>query len=221
MKKILFFLSISVTLSSVLLADETRSGYVINYKAPAKETFDPNPYVQLEKVIRNAQNKGIIYPNTGILATADKNCQPYTRCVGISKITPEGLVFFTDPGSGKWQQLRENQKGSFVIYTHEYEPSIYVVINGTIDINHNDPRGKSHKVTVNGVTKEFNWTSFLFKPTEFVFKGEVPGSQEAPYRIAHSYAYKKGADGSWVISDSAKYYPVPEETNMFPLPMKK
>ena len=204
MKKIAFCLSLFCACGSIVLnADEAKNSLEITVPVVDRAKFDSNPFTQLKKSLDAAEASG--RGKAGVLATADRNGTPYTRVMHIGKITSDGIVFFTNKDSGKWKHMGENQKASFDIYFPA--SSTTVVINGVVDLSYNDSAAKDVDLTINGQKSAFKWGSFLFKPTEIIFS-EI--SSKDDYSVEQSYAYKKGTDGNWVLSDKVKYYVSPK-----------
>src|SRR5689334_2895776 len=68
---------------------------------------------------REARRTGMENPNAMALATASRSGAPSVRYVLYQGWTSEGLSFFTNYGSRKAHELRENRKAACVFYWRE------------------------------------------------------------------------------------------------------
>lgn len=190
---------------SSLKAEGTNESYNFSVQQFDRTKLDSNPYEQLRKVIDLAKSKGVNFAHAGILSTVDAKGIPNARVMSISKITPEGIVFYTTQESGKWKSMQGNPNATFVLYYRDVAP--HVTINGVVDLNYNQNE-KDYRLTVNGQEKNFHWKSFLFRPVSFQFTDEV---LKDCFHIGQSHFYKKENGGSWTLSENVKYYVTPEE----------
>jgi pyridoxamine 5'-phosphate oxidase len=65
---------------------------------------ESNPYEWIERWVAEENSA----PLFGILATVDDQCKPHTRTIAIREINKKGILFFTQKGSKKVQQLENN-----------------------------------------------------------------------------------------------------------------
>jgi pyridoxamine 5'-phosphate oxidase len=92
-----------------------------------RQEYDPNPvqpgdldacpFVQFEHWFVDAQRAAIVEPNAFTLATVDAEGQPHARTLLLKGLDaadrrPRGLVFYTNYGSDKGQQLADEPRCS-------------------------------------------------------------------------------------------------------------
>jgi pyridoxamine 5'-phosphate oxidase len=74
-----------------------------------REMLEPDPFVQFERWFQEATRADVPEPNAMSLATVGADGQPTLRTVLLKFFDREGFVFFTNYGSRKAQQIKENQ----------------------------------------------------------------------------------------------------------------
>lgn len=74
----------------------------------ARQDADQDPLAQFERWLKQAGEAGIVEPNAMVLATAAKSSSPSQRSVLLKGFDENGFVFFTNHGSRKARQMREN-----------------------------------------------------------------------------------------------------------------
>ncbi|MCX7869795.1 MAG: pyridoxamine 5'-phosphate oxidase [Terrimicrobiaceae bacterium] len=74
----------------------------------SRGNLDPNPLAQFRKWFEQAREARLPEPNAMTLATAGRDGRVTTRAVLLKAMDERGLVFFTNYGSRKAQQIAEN-----------------------------------------------------------------------------------------------------------------
>ena len=80
----------------------------------ARADLDPDPLVQFGRWLDEAGGAGIVEPNAMLLATVSGAACPSQRSVLMKGFDENGFVFFTNRGSRKARQMRENDAVSAV-----------------------------------------------------------------------------------------------------------
>lgn len=80
----------------------------------ARADVDPNPLVQFGRWLAQAGDAGIVEPNGMLLATVSGESSPSQRSVLLKGFDEAGFVFFTNHGSRKARQMRDNSAVSAV-----------------------------------------------------------------------------------------------------------
>lgn len=75
-----------------------------------------DPYLQFTRWYAEAENTGLLFPESMDLATCGKDGQPTVRAVLMKGHSPEGIEFYTNEGSDKARQLAENPKCSLLFH---------------------------------------------------------------------------------------------------------
>jgi len=86
-----------------------------------------NPVEQFSLWMTEAIEAQILDPNAMTLATADKDGIPSARIVLLKGIDEKGLVFFTNYGSRKSDDLLQNPKAAVVFFWKEVERQLRVM----------------------------------------------------------------------------------------------
>jgi pyridoxamine 5'-phosphate oxidase len=77
----------------------------------------------LQKWMDQARTSGIAEPNAMVLATVDADGRPASRTVLCKGLSEDGLVFYTNYGSGKARQLEANPHASatfsWIAFAHQ------------------------------------------------------------------------------------------------------
>jgi len=74
----------------------------------SEDACDPDPLRQFERWLTEALNAGVLDANAMTLATVGSDLRPSTRIVLIKGYDAQGIVFFTNYGSRKGQELAGN-----------------------------------------------------------------------------------------------------------------
>lgn len=82
------------------------------YDSPVlrRDMLADNPFDQFEQWFEEACRAGLAEPNAMTLATVGADGQPTLRTVLLKFFDREGFIFFTNYGSRKAGQIKENQK---------------------------------------------------------------------------------------------------------------
>lgn len=75
-----------------------------------RDELDPDPIAQFAKWFAQADSLGVHEPNAMTLATTDARGMPFQRTVLLKYFDASGFVFFTNYGSRKAAQIKENPK---------------------------------------------------------------------------------------------------------------
>lgn len=94
-----------------------------------RKSLDSDPINQFTEWFEQARKTAIADPTAMILATVDSDGQPSQRTVLLKYYDDQGFVFFTNYGSRKAQEIKENKKVSLLFVWLELERQ--VMINGT------------------------------------------------------------------------------------------
>jgi uncharacterized pyridoxamine 5'-phosphate oxidase family protein len=161
-----------------------------------KTSFVKNPMIQFKNWLEEAQKEGVSLPEEAILSTASKEGVPFSRGITIRDIDEEGIVFYTNPSSGKWKQMQENPQAVLnFVYDHHQ-----VIVKGLVDLS---------SLCENYSTKEdgeFTWCAVKLIPYETEF-GQLEYLTK-DYQLFQSMVYvKNGQD--WALSKEPKKYTVP------------
>src|SRR5512135_2227552 len=78
-----------------------------------------DPFIQFQHWFTEAQRAGIRLPEAMALATADAQGRPAVRFVLLKSADERGFVFFTNAGSRKGGELRDNPHASLAFYWDE------------------------------------------------------------------------------------------------------
>ena len=79
-----------------------------------RELLDPDPIAQFSEWFRQATELAVPEPNAMTLATVDASGAPWQRTVLLKYYDRDGLVFFTNYGSRKAQQIAHNPRVSLL-----------------------------------------------------------------------------------------------------------
>jgi len=92
-------------ISKIRCAFTLGQGLIIENKA-LKTTDDPISFFKYW--LKEAENSGIILPESMTIATSTPQGRPSSRVVLLKEVDQKGFVFFTNYGSHKAQELEEN-----------------------------------------------------------------------------------------------------------------
>ena len=90
--------------------DEVRREYV--KKGLRRSELDENPFLQLERWLKEASHLELVDSTAMTLATVDNQGQPAQRVVLLKQLDQDGLVFYTNLNSNKAQDITHNNKVS-------------------------------------------------------------------------------------------------------------
>lgn len=168
----------------------------LNAKSFDKTNFVANPMIQFNNWIEEAQKEELYLPEDAILSTASKDGTPFSRGITIQDIDEEGIVFYTNPSSGKWKQMEENPHAvlSFVYDNHQ------VTIKGIINLSSSCQNHSSEE------NKEFAWCSVKLIPYEAQF--DQVDWLTNDYKVIQSMLYAKNGQ-NWELSKEPKKYILP------------
>ena len=92
-----------------------------------EKSVSKNPVEQFSLWMAEAIEAQILDPNAMTLATVDKDGIPSARIVLLKGIDEKGLVFFTNYGSKKSDDLLQNPKAAVVFFWKELERQLRVM----------------------------------------------------------------------------------------------
>ena len=165
-------------------------------------------------------------PTAMCVATVDEHGQPYQRIVLLKHFDQQGMVFYTNMGSRKAQQLEKNPRISLLFPWHMLERQVMVVGHverlSTLEVMkyfHSRPRDsqlgawvskQSSRISARGVLE----SKFLELKQKFQ-QGEIPlpsfwGGfrikieamefwQGGAHRLHDRFFYQRETDNSWTI----------------------
>jgi len=82
-------------------------------------SVDKNPFIQFDKWYDSILNSKLNEPTAMMLSTADVNGNPSARIVLLKEIDDSGFVFYTNYGSRKGKDLKENPKAALTFFWDE------------------------------------------------------------------------------------------------------
>lgn len=82
-------------------------------------TVDKNPFIQFTKWYEGVLSSKLNEPASMMLSTADVNGNPSARIVLLKEIDDSGFVFYTNYGSRKGKDLKENPKAALTFFWDE------------------------------------------------------------------------------------------------------
>lgn len=89
------------------------------------------PFEIINEWLEKEKSLGSPYPNRIVLATAGQNAIPHSRVVAIREITNDSLLFFTQYGTRKTLEMKENPIASATIWLPLQQREI--IIDGSIE----------------------------------------------------------------------------------------
>lgn len=92
----------------------------------SRKDLEADPLAQFELWFQQAGSAGIKYPNAFSLATAGSDGLPSVRTVLLKIYDAKGFVFFTNYGSAKAKQLKENAQAGMLFHWLELERQIKI-----------------------------------------------------------------------------------------------
>ncbi|MEY2342717.1 pyridoxamine 5'-phosphate oxidase [Acidithiobacillus sp. IBUN Pt1247-S3] len=87
----------------------------------ARAELNPDPWVQMQRWLQEAESAGNFDPTAMALATADSNGVPSVRYVLLKHFDVRGVCWYTDNRSQKGQELAANPHAAIVFYWPELD----------------------------------------------------------------------------------------------------
>ena len=91
-----------------------------------RKDLKENPVDQFNFWLKQAIDAGLTDPTAMTVATVDENGQPFQRIVLLKHIDEGGVVFYTNLGSRKAQQMESNDKVSLHFPWHPLERQVHI-----------------------------------------------------------------------------------------------
>lgn len=91
-----------------------------------REMLKDTPVAQFELWLEQAIEAKFADPTAMVVATVDEDGQPSQRIVLLKHVDENGFVFFTNTGSRKAQELKQNNKICLHFPWHEIERQVIV-----------------------------------------------------------------------------------------------
>jgi pyridoxamine 5'-phosphate oxidase len=89
-------------------------------------SVDKNPFIQFSEWYESILNFKINEPTAMMLSTADVNGNPSARIVLLKEIDNSGFIFYTNYGSRKGKDLKENPKAALTFFWDELRRQIRI-----------------------------------------------------------------------------------------------
>ncbi|MGI9331212.1 MAG: pyridoxamine 5'-phosphate oxidase [Gammaproteobacteria bacterium] len=89
--------------------------------------LDPNPVVQFDRWFKQATEAEAMDANAMSIATVDAKGQPSLRTVLLKYYGEDGFVFYTNLGSRKAKDIKNNQQVALLFYWHELHRQIKIL----------------------------------------------------------------------------------------------
>lgn len=89
-----------------------------------------NPFELLKTWLQEERDGGAPNPQQAVLATAAQQTAPHARVVAIREITENGLLFFTQRGTRKVQELQDNPHATMVFWLELQQRG--VIVEGSV-----------------------------------------------------------------------------------------
>jgi len=97
----------------------------------SRKDLNSCPFQQFELWYQQAEQNKLIYPNAFSLATVGSDGMPSVRTVLLKSYDTNGFVFYTNYGSSKSKQIKQNPKAGILFHWLEIERQIK--ISGTVE----------------------------------------------------------------------------------------
>lgn len=189
-----------------------------------EEDLLPDPMALFEIWLQNAIDSQLYDPNGVVLSTVDSENQPFSRMVLLKGYDKQSLVFYTNLGSRKAQQLKNNPKVCMLFPWFYLERQVMFLgtakrlsIAEDLKYFHSRPRGSQIGAWASHQSKLISARSVLetkFMELKEKFKqGEIPlptfwGGfrvtvhtvefwQGRENRLHDRFIYHKNPDGTW------------------------
>ena len=158
----------------------------------AERDLTPDPFAMFQRWYDDAVAAGVYEPNAMVVASVSADGRPSSRLVLLKRFSEQGWVFFTNLGSRKGIELRENHRCALLFPWHPLE----------------------RQVRVDGVAHELPRTE-----VETYFASRPRGAQLGAHAShqSHKVGSRQVLDDAWAAAD-AKYpddVPVPDEWGGF------
>lgn len=95
-------------------------------KGLTRGDLSPDPFDQFEQWFQQACEAELLEPNAMVLSTVSEQRQPFQRTVLLKYFDRQGLVFFTNYGSRKAQQIEHNPQVSILFPWYPLERQLTV-----------------------------------------------------------------------------------------------
>ena len=89
-------------------------------------SVDENPFIQFTKWYETILNSKLNEPTAMMLSTADVNGNSSARIVLLKEINDSGFIFYTNYGSRKGKDLKENPKAALTFFWDELRKQIRI-----------------------------------------------------------------------------------------------
>ena len=187
----------------------------------------PDPFVQLRRWLDDAVAAAVAEPTALTLSTVDADGQPHSRTVLMRRFDASGLVFFTNLGSAKAQEIGADPRAAVQLLWLDLHRQVRVegLIEAVSDAESDEyfatrPRESQLgawsspqsevissraelEARVAQVTSRFDGVDGVPRPPDWGGFRLVPDSfefwQGRPNRLHDRMRYRSGADGSWII----------------------
>jgi pyridoxamine 5'-phosphate oxidase len=109
------------------------------------------PFENLEQWLNEEKESGAPNPRQAVLSTVSQHSIPHSRVVAIREITVNGLLFFTQKGTRKVEEMQNNPHASIVFWLELMQRQI--IIEGMVEAlsnieNENYWRTYSHQAQI-------------------------------------------------------------------------
>ena len=91
------------------------------YGSLSRSDLDPDPWVQMQRWLQEAEGAGNFDPTAMALATADGNGAPSVRYVLLKHFDAQGICWYTDSRSEKGEELAVNPYAAAAFYWPELD----------------------------------------------------------------------------------------------------
>lgn len=190
----------------------------------SEEDLPAHPMDLFERWLQQTIDSGLYDPNGVVVSTADSSNQPFSRMVLLKDYDRENLIFYTNLGSRKAQQIKENPKVCMLFPWFYLERQVMFLgtasrqsLVADLKYFHSRPRGSQLGAWASHQSKLISTRGILeskFLEVKEKFKqGEVPlpsfwGGFKVKFdtvefwqgrenRLHDRFIYHLNADGSW------------------------
>ena len=175
------------------------------------------PIELFERWLKEAIDAGLYDPNGVVVSTVDASGQPYSRMVLLKNYDEKSLVFFTNLGSRKAQQLAQNPKICMLFPWYFLERQVMFIgtaqklsIPEVVKYFHSRPRDsqigawashQSSRISArSALESKFMELKEKFKNGEVVYFHQVEFWQGRENRLHDRFIYDLQEDGSWTTA---------------------
>ena len=185
--------------------------------------LDPDPIVQLDRWLAEAERAGVPLPNAFALATADADAQPSVRFVLLRGLDTDGLRYYTNRASRKGRDVAVNPWASAAFWWPALDRQVRVTgpvrqlpEDASLGYWRTRPRGSQLSASASEQGREVDSRAELEgRVVELArrYPGDVPlpatwgGYLLVPHavefwesrddRLHDRIEYRRGADGTW------------------------